>query len=199
MESSGALPRSIGKGGNLVRNAIRLVIAIAAAMVFIHIVNAITGHQLSQFGLIPRSKDGLFGIVLSPFLHQSFGHLGSNIAAFAVLGALVAASSMSRFVNASLLIILLGGSLVWLFGSTGIHIGASGWVFGLWGYLLSRAYFERNWKSIGVAAVVFIIYGGMVFGLLPASRVSFESHIAGALAGILAAYLHAPRRNTQSA
>ena len=83
--------------------------------------------------------------------------------------------------------IVLGGSLVWLFGFAGIHVGASGWVFGLWAYLLSRAWFHRSWSNLITAGVVAVLYGGLILGFLPRQGVSFEGHLFGAFAGFIAA------------
>lgn len=155
--------------------------------------NLLCGYALNAFGLLPRSLHGLWGIAFSPFLHQSVAHLASNLVPFIVLGWFVAILSVRRFVAVSAVIVLVGGLLVWVFGRTAIHVGASGWVFGLWGYLLARGWFERSLQSIAVALLVLAGYGGMVFGFLPTQGMSFESHIAGALAGALAAILLAKK------
>lgn len=155
------------------------------------VLNLLSGYALNAFGLLPRSLHGLWGIAFSPFLHQSVAHLASNLVPFVVLGWFVAALSVRRFVAVSAVIVLVGSLLVWIFGRTAIHVGASGWVFGLWGYLLAQGWIERSLQSLAVALLVLVGYGGMIFGFLPAQGMSFESHIAGALAGALAAALFA--------
>lgn len=85
----------------------------------------------------------------------------------------------------SAIIIGLGGALVWLFGFSGMHIGASGWVFGLWAYILSRAWFQHSWGNLITAAVVALLYGGLVFGFLPRQGISFEAISPGHLQGLL--------------
>ncbi len=80
-----------------------------------------------------------------------------------ILGTLVIVEGLNRFMAVSAIIILLGGTLVWLFGFAGVHIGASGWVFGLWAYLLSRAWFQRSWSNLITASVVVLLYGGLIF------------------------------------
>jgi membrane associated rhomboid family serine protease len=93
------------------------------------------------------------------------------------------------FVYSSVIIITVSGILVWLFGRDANHIGASGWVFGLWSLSISLAWFDRRMMNIVIAILVILFYGGMVFGMLPQdSSVSFESHLFGALAGVLAAW-----------
>jgi membrane associated rhomboid family serine protease len=165
----------------------KTVAGLAIFMLALQVFNAATGYSLLAFGLMPRTGHGLIGIVTSPFLHGSFAHLSANLAAFLVLGTLVMLEGLNRFLAVSAIIILLGGSLVWLFGFAGTHIGASGWVFGLWAYLLARAWYSRSWGNLLVASVVTLFYGGLVFGFLPRQGVSFEGHIFGALGGLIAA------------
>jgi membrane associated rhomboid family serine protease len=173
----------------------KTIAGLAVFMVALQLLNVATGYSLMAFGLIPRTVQGLFGILASPFLHASFAHLSANLIAFLVLGTLVIIEGLNRFIAVSAIIILLGGSLVWLFGFTGVHVGASGWVFGLWAYLLSRAWFHRSWSNLITAAVVALLYGGLILGFMPRQGISFEGHLFGALAGFIAAkvLLSAPR------
>ena len=117
----------------------KTIASLAIFMVALQLLNVATGYSLVAFGLVPRTVHGLVGIITSPFLHASFAHLSANLIPFLILGTLVIVEGLNRFLTVSAIIILLGGSLVWLFGFSGVHIGASGWVFGLWAYLLSRA------------------------------------------------------------
>ncbi|MCK6187932.1 rhomboid family intramembrane serine protease [Pseudomonas sp. EYE_354] len=165
----------------------KTIAGVALVMVALQLFNVATGYSLMAFGLVPRTLPGLLGIITSPFLHASFAHLSANLIAFLILGTLVTIEGFHRFVTVSAIIILLGGSLVWLFGFTGIHVGASGWVFGLWAYLLSRAWFHRSWGNLITAGVVALLYGGLILGFLPRQGVSFEGHLFGALAGFIAA------------
>ncbi|MBN2974544.1 rhomboid family intramembrane serine protease [Pseudomonas fluorescens] len=165
----------------------KIIAGLALFMVALQLLNAVTGYSLMAFGLIPRTMHGLPGILTSPFLHASFAHLSANLIAFLILGTLVIIEGGKRFMAVSAIIIVLGGSLVWLFGFAGLHIGASGWVFGLWAYLLSRAWFHRSWSNLITASVVALLYGGLVVGFLPRQGVSFEGHLFGAFAGFIAA------------
>ena len=161
----------------------------SAAMVAVHVVNFFTGGYLSTFGIEPREIESAYTIATAPWLHANVGHLGSNLAAFVVLGSLVLLQGLRYFVKASALIILLGGALVWLFGRDATHIGASGWIFGLWSLVIALAWFDRSPRNIAIALAVVFFYGGMVFGVLPtAGYISFESHLFGAIAGIFAAF-----------
>ncbi|RON10976.1 rhomboid family intramembrane serine protease [Pseudomonas brassicacearum] len=167
----------------------KIIAGLAMLMVAIHLLNMLTGYSLTMFGLVPRTAHGLVGIVTSPFLHVSFAHLIANLVPFLVLGTLVIAEGFKRFAAVSAIIILLGGSLVWLFGFNGVHVGASAWVFGLWAYLLGRAWFHRSWSNVLIAGTVALLYGGLIFGFIPRQGVSVEGHIGGAFAGFIAARL----------
>jgi len=102
------------------------------------------------------------------------------------------------FLNSSIFIILVGGFLVWLFGRDATHIGASGWVFGLWGLSIAVGWFDRRFINILVSLGVLLVYGGMIYGVLPSDpRVSFESHLFGALSGVACASLYGVVRASQ--
>ena len=167
----------------------KAIAGLSAAMVAVHVVNFFTGGYLSTFGIEPREIGSAYSIATAPWLHADIGHLGSNLAAFVVLGSLVLLQGLRYFVKASAMIILLGGALVWLFARDATHIGASGWVFGLWSLVIALAWFDRSPRNIAIALAVVFFYGGMVFGVLPtAGYISFESHLFGAIAGIFAAF-----------
>lgn len=163
------------------------VLWLAGVMCVVQVLNLLSGYSLNTYGLLPRSAHGLLGIVSAPFLHGSLWHLLGNLVPFVVLGALVAKDGLGRFLTASALIVVIGGLLVWLFGRGYYHVGASGWVFGLWVYVLARAWFHHSWANLFCAVAALVLYGGLVFGFLPRYGVSFESHIAGAVAGLMAA------------
>lgn len=166
----------------------KTIAGVGATMIAIHVVNLFTGGYLNNFGIEPREIGSAYGIATAPWLHSDVGHLGSNLAAFVVLGSLVLLQGLRYFVKASAVIILLGGALVWLLGRDGDHIGASGWIFGLWSLVIASAWFDRSPRNIVIALAVVFFYGGMVFGVLPTqSYISFESHLFGAIAGVVAA------------
>lgn len=152
-------------------------------------VNLLTGNALNGWlGQRPRSLGGLDGIVFMPLLHGSIAHAAANTAPLAVLGALLVITARSVAVMASLLIVVLGGLGVWLFGTPAIHVGASGLIFGWFGFLVARGLVEKRLVPLLVAAGVALVYGTMVWGVLPGQPgVSWESHFFGALAGIVAA------------
>ena len=166
----------------------KIIASISAAMTVVHVVDLFLGGFLKSFGIQPREISSAYTIATAPWLHADFMHLGSNLAAFIVLGSLALLNGVRYFVKASVMIIVIGGALVWLFGRESTHIGASGWIFGLWSLVIALAWFDRSPRNIAIALGVLFFYGGMVFGVLPtASYISFESHLFGAIAGVIAA------------
>lgn len=152
------------------------------------LLNVLSHYALNaSFGLVPRSERGLVGIFFSPFLHASWAHLSGNLIPFMVLSVLVVTEGVRRYLTASILIVFIGGMLVWMFGRYASVVGCSGWVFGLWAYILGRAWYRHNWANLGMALALLVFYSGMVYGFLPRAGVSFEAHIAGAVAGFITA------------
>lgn len=152
------------------------------------------GHSWSRYGIEPRtvSVEGVRGILLSPFLHKGFGHLAANTLPLLILGGLAGARSRTNLLLITVVIIVVGGFGVWAIGRSGPHIGASGLVFGYFGYLVARGWYERSILSIAVALAVIGVFGlGMLQGIVPTAgeRVSWEGHLCGLAAGGLAAWL----------
>ena len=166
-----------------------ILMAFIALILILEVLNGTVDHGLNAYGLEPRVTSGLIGIPLSPFLHGSYLHVQSNAVALLALGTLAVIRSGSRFPWICLVIILVGGLGVWLFGRPAIHVGASGLVFGLFGYLLVRGVMDLSILSVFVAVVVASVFGWMVVsGVVPTNDyVSWEGHVCGLIAGALAA------------
>ncbi|WP_293914408.1 rhomboid family intramembrane serine protease [Deinococcus sp.] len=148
------------------------------------------GGRLDRFGIVPRHLDTLSHILSAPFLHASFMHLIGNTLPLAVLAFLNALRGAGRFVVATLVIVVVGGLLVWLFARSGNHLGASELVFGYFGLLLASAWHERRPGDILAALAALVLYGGALWGALPSSPyISWESHLFGFIAGVIAARL----------
>jgi membrane associated rhomboid family serine protease len=155
-------------------------------------------QQLDRAGIVPRELDGLPGIVWAPFLHYGFAHLIANTVPLLVLGGLLAFKGATRFVQVTAGVILLGGLGTWMFGRSGVHIGASGVVFGYLGYLVAAAFFERRLRSIVLGLIAVVLYGGLIWGVLPtATQVSWEGHLAGLAAGVFMAWWVTSRSPTR--
>lgn len=174
--------------------------AFVALLWVVNVVNWLVGYGLNPtLGLIPRQFGGLDGIIAMPLLHGSFAHLMANTPPLLVMGGLLVATTARSLLAVNAMVIGLGGGLVWLFGSNAIHIGASGLVFGWFGFLVVRGLMDRAPITLGTALVVGALYGSMLWGVLPGQPgVSWEAHLFGAIAGSAAAAtirtrVHAPR------
>ncbi|MEJ2170582.1 MAG: rhomboid family intramembrane serine protease [Desulfobacterales bacterium] len=150
----------------------------------------ITGVDLRLYGLRPRNIDSLPGIIFAPFLHVDIAHLIANTGAFFVLLTVALVYKRKLAIKALLIIIMAGGSLVWLLGNgNAVHIGVSGVIFGLIGFLMSLGVFRREWKALVISAAVLVLYGGVVQSLLIyRSGTSWSGHLFGFMSGILAGW-----------
>lgn len=159
--------------------------------------DALHQQRLNQDGIRPLETDGLWGILWAPLLHADWAHLIANTGPALVLGFLVTLAGMGRFLGATLIIWILGGFGTWLIGNIGaprgvesVHIGASGLIFGWLTFLIVFGFFTRHAWQIIVGIIVLFVYGGVLWGALPGTfGVSWQGHLCGGLAGVLAAYL----------
>jgi membrane associated rhomboid family serine protease len=152
--------------------------------------NLLLQGRLNQYGITPRYPRGLPGIIWAPFLHGSFQHLAANTVPLLALGAILCARSKREFVFVTAGGIILGGGLTWFFARNASHIGASGLIFCFFGYLASLACFNRTLGTLLLSVVCIVGYGGILRGVLPASTaISWESHAAGLVAGVVLAWL----------
>ncbi len=158
---------------------------------------AFLGGSLDQLGILPRQAAGLRGIFLAPLLHGSFSHLLANTIPFLILGFLVRLRHKSHFLLLSTMIVLISGLGTWLIapGNT-VHIGASGLIFGYFAFLVVNVWYERSLAAVAPALVVIILYGGLIWGILPIQNgLSWQGHLFGLLGGALAAFYLSPRHS----
>lgn len=176
------------------------VAVLVAVMWGVEIVDAIPGVDLDQYGIRPRSDEGLVGVVASPFLHGDFGHLIANTGAFLILGVVIALTTR-RFWTATIGIAVLGGLGTWLIAQPlSLHIGASGLVYGYAAFLVTWGILTRTILDIVVSVGVIVVYGGLALGVLPGQPgISWQGHLCGAIAGAAVAWWAARRRRTPTA
>ena len=177
--------------GSLKTGGVLLGLALLAMWVLELADLVLLGGALDAYGIEPRSLDGLDGVFLAPFLHGGLAHLANNSIPFVVLGLLVFWGGLRAFAVTTVLSVLVSGTGVWLVGAPNtVHIGASGLIFGYFGYLLLRGYFSRSVGAILLAGLLVVLYGGALLGLLPLQTgVSWTAHLFGFLGGTLSAYL----------
>lgn len=181
--------------------ALATMLALTASLWILESYDQVTGQRLDAEGIVPRDADALDGVLWAPLLHGGFAHLAANTVPFLIFGFLVLANGFGRFLAVTAVIWLLGGLGVWLVapGDT-VHVGMSGVIFGWLTYLLVRGFFARSGTQIVLAVVVFLLWGGVLWGVLPGQPgVSWQGHLFGALAGVVAAWLLARRGRTPAA
>ncbi len=178
-----------------------VVCAFLALFWGLEVIDWLTGDFLYMdgWGIRPRRLSTLHTIFIAPFLHLGFGHVASNSFLFALLGVLIMWRDEAEFWVVSFITMVVSGLGVWFFANpNSVTIGASGIVFGYLGFLLLLGYFERSFVSITRAIILLILYGGVLWGVLPLeSGVSWQGHLFGFIGGILAAYILA-RRNPEA-
>lgn len=167
----------------------RIVLWIIALLWIIHLLGYVAPH-IRYMGIHPREESGLLGIVTAPFLHVNFSHLLANSTSLLIFGLLLILLEPKRFLAILMAIAVLGGLVTWLLARGGTnHIGASGVIFGMFGYLLLFGIFIRKIEFILVSILIAFFYGGMLQGILPQSaNISWESHLFGFAAGIVVAH-----------
>lgn len=183
---------------------LRGLIAVAvmvAIMWVLEIVDQLSGSDLDRYGIEPRDVDGLGGIVAAPFLHAGFDHLIGNTIPFLILGAVIALNGLVRVLATTAIIVLVAGLGTWLIAPAGtVHVGASGVVFGYAAYLMARGIFSRSMLQLAVGAIVLLVYStSLLSALVPTPGISWQSHLFGALGGVLAAWLLDRRRDGSGA
>jgi membrane associated rhomboid family serine protease len=186
------------------RAGLSLLAAIVAVMWVVEIINSLDGDALSHDGIYARNVDRLWGIFTSPFIHASFTHLFDNTIPFVFLGAIIALRGAARLAFITGFVIVLGGLGTWLIspstatiGGLTVHpdtIGASGVVFGYAGYLLARGFFDRRVLELLIGAIVAVIWGAaLLSSLVPQHGISWQAHLCGGIAGVLAAWILSAR------
>jgi membrane associated rhomboid family serine protease len=175
------------------------IISFVALLYVVEAFDQLDGHEWDVNGIRPLETDGLWGILFAPLLHANWAHLAANTGPALVLGFLVTLAGLSRFLWATAIIWIVGGLGTWLIGNMGSpcgetdHIGASGLIFGWLTFLLVFGFFIRSGWQIAIGIVVLLAYGGVLWGAVPVLNVcggvSWQGHLCGGIAGVLAAYL----------
>ena len=175
---------------NPLRNAVLVAASFAVLLWGLKLYELVLGVNLYQLGVYPRAQSGLLGIVTAPLIHGSWQHVIGNTLPIVLLGSmLIYGYPKSRFWAISG-IWLLSGAGVWLFARESYHLGASGLAHGMFFYLFVGGILRRDKRSAALLMLAFYLYGGMLLTILPRDpTVSFESHLFGAMAGAVCAYV----------
>ncbi|MFC8666313.1 rhomboid family intramembrane serine protease [Streptomyces sp. NPDC057199] len=185
-----AVPAPVSRGER-VKNAALLTGGWVALLWVLEAIDVATGHALDMFGITPREFGELRDIVPAAFVHFGWDHLAANSVPLLLLGFLAALSGIRRFLAVVTVTILVSGLGVWLTASEhSITAGASGVVFGLFGYLLVRGFVDRRIGDVVIGLVVGAVYGSILWGVLPTTAgVSWQGHLFGLIGGVASAFV----------
>ncbi len=170
------------------------VLFVLGLMTLVEVINLLGGRWLNQFSIIPRELAYLPYIFTSPWLHASITHFVSNIVPLAILSFLLLQFGLKRYFLVSFLLVVMTGLLVWMFAREARHVGASGVIYGYFGYLMLAGFLSKKLWLVLVSIAVVFLYGGMIWGVLPTQPyISWESHLFGFISGLsLAWFLRKP-------
>ncbi|NOT36392.1 MAG: rhomboid family intramembrane serine protease [Saprospiraceae bacterium] len=168
----------------------KVTIGLGAIIILVHLLITLFDIDRSMYSIYPRDINQWYGIFTGHFLHSTWTHLFSNLAPLCLTMFMIFFFYQSIGWAVFSLILMLTGFAVFMFARESSHLGASGLVYGLISFVFFSGIFRRNAKSIILMVIVVILYGGYSAGLLPVDeKVSWESHLFGALTGLWTAFI----------
>lgn len=191
------MPVSLAK----VRDALVVMVGFLVLLWVIQAANWADGYRLNALGIQPHNFAHLADVFTAPFLHVSWQHIEGNTIPLFVLGFLAAYRGVAKFLTVTLIITLASGLTVWLFQSgNSLTVGASGLVFGYFGFVLARGLFDRNWVDITVGVAAGVMYYYILSVAVPGTPgISWLDHSGGLIGGVLAGWLLRAKRGTRVA
>ncbi len=176
---------------NKILNAIAFPVLFVAIIGVVHFVSYTLDISLVRFGVLPRNEKGLIGILTAPLIHGDFKHLFNNSVPILILGSALFYFYKEIAFKVSIWIYLMVGVWTWVSAREAYHIGASGFLYGLFSFLLISGFLRRNKQLIALSFVVTFIYGSLVWGIFPIDlQISFEGHLWGFVAGAVLAVFY---------
>lgn len=179
------------------KKALWVMVGLLAVLWVIQLVNAPTGYDLSnEFGIEARDPASLPEIFSAPFMHSSWAHIEGNSGPLFVFGFLAAYRGVKKWLGVSVLIIVASGLGVWFISpSHSVTVGASGLVFGYFGYIIVRGLFDRHLIDIVLGLVMALCFAYQFASLLPGEEgVSWQGHMFGFVGGIVGGWLFRDKR-----
>ena len=147
------------------------------------------GIRVSKFGVLPRTLEGVKGIMFSPFIHSDWKHLTNNAIPLLVLIPTLLFFYRGIALEVLLWSWLISGLWLWTIGRPSYHIGASGLVYALASFLFFSGFIRKHTRLMAISMFVVFLYGGMIWGIFPMkSQISWEGHLSGAFAGLILAF-----------
>ena len=177
------------------RNALFVMTGVLVVIWAIQLANVADSYQLTQdYGIRPRDLGTLPYILTAPFLHLSWTHIEGNSGPLFIFGFLAAYRGLAKFAAVTAVVIVTSGLAAWFFESPGLGAGASGVVFGYFGYIMVRGLFDRHAIDLLVGAVMALCFAYQFAVLLPHQGIGWQAHVGGLAGGILSGWLFRDRR-----
>src|SRR6266702_1385849 len=178
------------------RKALFVMVGFIAVIWIVQLANWADHYQLSlTYGIRPRDAGSLPDIVTAPFLHFSWAHIEGNSGPLFIFGFLAAYRGVTKFLGVTVLVILTSGLGAWLSESHGtVGAGASGVVFGYFGYIMVRGFFDRHPIDMLLGAVMALCFAYQFSVLLPHAGIGWQAHIGGLVGGVAAGWIFWERR-----
>jgi membrane associated rhomboid family serine protease len=173
------------------RKAFFVMLGVLALLWIIEIINYADSYHLSQnYGIRPRDIASLPYILTAPFLHFSWSHIEGNSGPLFIFGFLAAYRGIGKFVGVTAIVVLASGFAAWFFeAGNSVGAGASGVVFGYFGYIMVRGLFDRRVIDVLIGAVMALCFAYQFAVLLPHQGIGWQAHVGGLVGGILSGYL----------
>jgi len=180
------------------RKALFVMVGVLALLWVIQIGNWADHYHLTfEYGIRPHDASSLPDILSAPFLHFSWSHIEGNSGPLFIFGFLAAYRGVTKFLGVTVLVILTSGLGAWLFESPGsVGAGASGVVFGYFGYIMVRGFFDRHAIDMLIGAVMALCFAYQFTVLLPKAGIGWQAHIGGLVGGIAAGWIFRDRRTS---
>src|SRR6266516_5099714 len=178
------------------RKALFVMVGFIAVIWIVQLANWADHYQLSlTYGIRPRDAGSLPDIVTAPFLHFSWAHIEGNSGPLFIFGFLAAYRGVTKFVWVTILVMLTSGLTAWLAEPTNtVGAGASGVVFGLFGYIMVRGFFDRHLIDIVIGVIMALCFAYQFTVLLPAAGIGWQAHAGGLAGGVAAGWIFRERR-----
>ncbi|MGB0917801.1 MAG: rhomboid family intramembrane serine protease [Flavobacteriales bacterium] len=160
-------------------------------LILVKVIEITFGVNFVQYGVFPRNPSGLIGILTYPFIHSGWPHLLNNSSAIMVLGTMLFYSYRQVAIRTVLWVYIMSGVWLWIAGRANFHIGASGIVYALFGFLFISGLIRKHLRLMALSFMVIFLYGSLVWGIFPMDeKISWEGHLFGLLSGIAVAIVY---------
>jgi membrane associated rhomboid family serine protease len=178
------------------RKALFVMVAILVVLWVVQIANWADNYHLTySYGIRTRDVARLPDILTAPFLHFSWSHIEGNSGPLFIFGFLAAYRGVARFVGVTVLVVLVSGLAAWFTQGKGtVGAGASGVVFGYFGYIMVRGFFDRHPIDMLLGAVMALCFAYQFSVLLPHTGIDWQAHIGGLVGGVAAGWIFRERR-----